>query len=379
MCTSEADGQHEFENAIAGNDGRLSAPDHSDLIRESDPQVDSSQERLPEREIEFAELQDGSLAEMIKDPANPAKSLLAVYANGTVRYTDKLDTGSEVLVPLSLMDPVSSYVSLPQGAEPYGELGDLILHVGAVLAACLEIEGNSLLLMIAHVFSTWFPEKLPFAPYLAFVGPPSSGKTTALRVVGLLCRRALLTSDITSAAFYDVCHRIHPTILIDETATAGDLRKLLHLLRSSSSRGFVALRKGKAQLAYGPKVLSWLELPSDAPFNSRCVIIPMHKTTRVGLRSPDDPKILEGAVKVRRQLLQFRFEHYHTLSPAKVPAGVQLSARALDLYRALSLPFVANQGFCEDLAHLIADQRQFQSALLTPPQASAARSVRVHP
>ena len=187
-------------------------------------------------------------------------------------------------------DPVSRHVSLPQGAEAYGGLRRLMGDVGRLLAACLDVDINSLLLMIAHVFCTWFPEKLPFAPYLAFVGPPSSGKTTALRILSLLCRRGLATSDLTSAAFYDVCHRMHPTILIDETATAGDQRTMLHLLRSSSTQGFVALRKGQAQLAYGAKVLSWVELPNDAAFNSRCIIIPMRRSTRVDLKGPNDPE-----------------------------------------------------------------------------------------
>ncbi len=373
MSANEFDGKHEPANAVEGNNAHLSTPGPSGPIPESDYRGDSSHDRLSQRAIEFAELQDGSLVEMIEDPIDPAKSLLAVYANGAVRYTDKLQAGSEVLVPLSRTDPLSRHISLPQGTEAYVGLRPLMGAVMILLAHCIDVDLNSLFLMVAHVFCTWFPEKLPFAPYLAFVGPPSSGKTTAVRILSLVCRRGLATSDLTSAAFYDVCHRMHPTILIDETATAGHQGKLLHLMRSSSTRGFVALRKDKAQLAYGPKVLSWVELPNDAAFNSRCIIIPMHKTKRVGLKGPDDPEMLQLASRLRRCLLQFRFEHYHTLSPAKIPAGHQLYARTLDLYRALSLALAADEEACAGLAYLIADQRRFQSPLLTPAQASAVR------
>lgn len=72
-------------------------------------------------------------------------------------------------------------------------------------------------------------------------------------------------------------------------------------------------------------------------------------------------------------MLQFRFEHYHTLSLPKIPADLRLSSRTLDLYRALALPLGANQEFCEALAHLIVAQGQFQPGLLSPPQASAVR------
>jgi hypothetical protein len=200
-------------------------------------------------EIDFAELPDSSLVEMIEDPANPEKSLLAVYKNGTVRYTEELHDGNRVLVPLSRTDQLLKHIRLPEGAEPYDGLQNLMADVGYFLLVCLDVEHSVWLLMIAYVLSSWFPEMLPVAPYLALVGPPGSGKTTAMRILSLLCRRSLLTSDITSAAFYEVSHLMGPTILIDETITAGHSRSLLHLLRNSNSPGFISLRKDKAQMA----------------------------------------------------------------------------------------------------------------------------------
>ena len=327
----------------------------------------------PVVEIDFAELPDGSLVEMIEDPANPAKSLLAVYKNGNVRYTEELHDGNRVLVPLPRTDQLLRHIRLAQGAEPYGRLQDLVSDVGSFLHFCLDVDPSSWPPMIAYVLSSCFPEKLPVAPYLSLVGPPGSGKTTAMRILGLLCRRSLLTADITSAAFYEVSHRMGPTILIDETIAAGHRRTLLHLLRTSNSPGFVSLRKDKAQMAYGPKVLAWLELPNDAALNSRSIIISMHKTTRTDLKSPDDPDVLQFAAKVRMRLLQFRLENYKRLALPRIPAEKKLSSRTLDLYRALVLPFGEDPGFCKCLAHLIAAQRQFQSRLLSPAQASALR------
>jgi hypothetical protein len=327
----------------------------------------------PVVEIDFAELTDGSLVEMIEDPANPAKSLLAVYNNGAVRYTDELHDGNRVLVPLSRTDEMLKHIRLPQGAEPYGGLWDLIWDVGLLLGRCLDVELSCWPLMIAYVLSSWFPEKLPVAPYLALVGPPGSGKTTAMRILSLVCRRSLLTSDITSAAFYEVSHRMGPTILIDETITAGHSRTLLHLLRTSNSPGFVSLRKGKAQMAYGPKVLAWLELPNDPALNSRSIIIPMHRAARTDLMSPNDPDVLSIAKNVRMRLLQFRLENYKLFSLPKIPPEVEFSSRTLDLYRALALPLGEDQEFCKGFAQLFAAQRQFQPPLLSPAQASALR------
>jgi hypothetical protein len=99
----------------------------------------------------------------------------------------------------------------------------------------------------------------------------------------------------------------------------------------------------------------------------------MHKTSRTDLNSPDDPRVLLNAEKVRMRLLQFRFEHYRKLPVPKAPLNAQLSSRALDLYRALALPFGSDPKFCESLASWIGAQRRFQPSLLSPAQASAVR------
>jgi hypothetical protein len=128
-------------------------------------------------------------------------------------------------------------------------------------------------------------------------------------------------------------------------------------------------------MAYGPKVLAWTELPNDAALISRCLIIPMRKTSRTDLISPDDPKVLEFAKRVRMRLQQFRFEHYRKLPIPKVPTGVQLSSRPLDIYRALALPIGEDQDLCTILAHSVANQKQFQSPLISLLQSSAVRNL----
>ena len=334
---------------------------------------ESNDPAAPFVEIDFAELSNGSLVEMIQSPVDPTKSLLAVYKDGIVQYAEQWRDGNRILVPVPWADEMLKHIRLPSGSEPYVGLEELTTDVAGFFYSCLDLDVRWRILMTAFVLSCWFPEKLPVAPYLALLGPPGSGKTTAMRILSLLCRRGLLTSDITSAGFYDVSHRLGPTLLIDETTTAGHPRTLFHLLRSSSSAGFVSLRKDKARMAYGPKVLAFIDLPNDAALNSRCIIIPFCKTSRADLKAPNDPNVLRFAEKVRMRLQQFRFEHYRSISVPKAPAVVQLSSRALDLYCALALPFGENQELSEVLAYSIAAQHQFQSHLLSANQASAVR------
>jgi hypothetical protein len=224
------------------------------------------------------------------------------------------------------------------------------------------------------ILSTWLFEKLPVAPYLAFVGLPRSGKTTTLRLLDLLCRRSLLTSDITSASFYATCNLVTPTMIIDETATAGDRRALFHLLRVGSTKGSVVIRKNKAFNAYCPKVVCWTELPSDTALNSRCVIIPLQESERANLWRVTDPKIQALADAARQMLQQYRLENYNRLSLARVPGAEQLNSRTRDLYEALALPIddVNIRGF---LAMQFQQQQNFNREPLSPVQAAVLQTL----
>ena len=211
--------------------------------------------------------------------------------------------------------------------------------------------------------------------YVALVGLPRSGKTTALRVLSLLCRRSLLTSDITSASFYEACNRVIPTILIDDTATAGDRRALFHLLRTGSTKGSVAIRKNKAFSAYCPKVVCWTQLPSDAALNSRCIIVPIQESERNDLMRVTDPKVQAHAENVCQMLEQYRLEHFEKLSLARIPEAEGLNSRTRDLYESLALPIDGNEGVREFLAVEFQKQQHFNREPLSPVQAAVLQAL----
>lgn len=264
-----------------------------------------------------------------------------------------------------------------RGAKPYESANSLLVDLVAIITECLDLSTNQAILLACFILSTWFPEKLPIAPCVAFVGLPRSGETTALRLLDLLCRRSLLTSDVTSASFYEAFNRVTPTILIYETATAGDRRALFHLLRVGSTKGSVAIRKNKAYSAYGPKVVCWTELPSDAALNSRCIIIPLQETDRRNLLRPTDPRMLVRADYVRQMLQQYRFENFNQLSLARVPGDEFLNSRSRDLYEALALP-IADPDTREFLAYQFQLQQNFNREPLPPVHLALLRALALY-
>ena len=184
----------------------------------------------------------------------------------------------------------------------------------------------------------------------------------------------MLTSDITSASFYATYNLVTPTMIIDETATAGDRRALFHLLRVGSTKGSVVIRKNKAFNAYCSKVVCWTELPIDAALNSRCVIVPLQESERANLWRVTDPKIQTLADDARQMLQQYRLENYNRLSLARVPGAEHLNSRTRDLYEALALPIDdANiRGF---LAMQFQQQQNFNREPLSPVQAAVLQTL----
>ncbi len=333
----------------------------------------SSASRLPEQEVDFAELEDGTLIEMIEDPDNPVNSLFAVFRNGTVQIAPSVECENRVLVPVPREEGIFKHVRLPRGCQPYQSPLWILGGIATVILGCVDINMSDANLVAAFVMSTWFIESLQVAPYLALVGLPRSGKTTLLQVLNLVCWRPLLTADITSAAFYEVYEKLSPTLLVDETLTTGNRRELFHLLKTGTTRGSVTLRKGRSLKAFGPKVISCTELPNDAALNSRCIIIPMQETSRANLAKPTHKNVLDAADTLRRELLQYRLENYKSLRLPKVEGDERLHSRTRDLYQALALPMGSNADICGYLVGLFETQQELNREPLSPGSAAVLR------
>jgi hypothetical protein len=344
-----------------------------DLVPANDSADALSESRLFKHQVDFAELDDGTLIEMIEDPNNAANSIFAIYKNGTVQYAPTVAYKDRVLVPVPREQGLFKHVRVARGIQPCASPGALLGGIIALIQACVDIGQSDAALIAAFAMSTWFVESLFIAPYLALVGLPRSGKTTLLQVLNLVCRRSLLTADITSAAFYEVYEKLSPTLLVDEALTAGNRRELFHLLKTGTTRGSVTLRKGQSIKAFGPKVISCTELSNDPALNSRCVIIPMQESTRVNLAKPTDKKMLDIADTLRQQLLLYRFENYRSLRLPKVEGDEGLHSRTRDLYQALALPLANNKDLCEYLVTLFETQQEINRESLAPSSAAVLR------
>ena len=352
---------------------------------------------LPGVETEFAELENGTLLELIESPWNPQDLALATYdttfneRNATEESRDgkdgPADCGPEYrfhgrpYIPISRDNPIVKQVRLARGIGRYApKAAALVERIQLLLRQCLELEEDYPFLLACFIVATWLIDCLPIAPYLALVGLPQSGKTTALTLMRLLCRRSLLTADITSAAFYRACDLLNPTVLIDETATMGQKQALFHLLRTGTTRDVIALRQNHSYRTYGAKAFTWTELPADEALNSRCIVIPMQESWRASLSRPLDPKIVEAADVLQIDLLMYRLKNYRKLNLPRISGDERLHARTRDLYQALAFSLGGDSKLCARLLKCCERQQDLNREPLSPPRTAVLESLfeRIH-
>jgi len=312
-------------------------------------------------EIDFDELKDGTLVELVEDSKDADRACLAVWKDGEARLVDRLERDGQVFIPLPRKNEILRHVRLPKGVLPYESVQALLSRLECLISQCVDVDEKYLPVLADFVLSTWFVDQLPVAPYLSVVGLPQSGKTTLLRVLSLVCRRALLIADITPASFYHACARFMPTMLIDE-ARSVSCDRILRLLRSGTTRDVLAVRNNRTFYSYGAKVISWLEPPDDPALNSRCVLISMAEGKNATLVSVDEPQVQQSAADLQAQLLRFRFENYKKLQLGRIPGDEILRPRTRDILLALSAAHAHDAKRSERLLEF------FQSGQGVPPE-----------
>ncbi len=77
-------------------------------------------------------------------------------------------------------DEITRHVRFANRIGKKLKVRNLVKQIDCFLKTCLELDEPYRFLLACFVLSTWVVDLLPVAPYIAFVGLPESGKSTAL-------------------------------------------------------------------------------------------------------------------------------------------------------------------------------------------------------
>jgi hypothetical protein len=251
---------------------------------------------------------DGSILELVRGPNGELRLML--WDGKSAKTAPEFVRHDETFVPLRVDHAIQRALQLPSKTMEYGSTRELFTEISNLIARVPHIGDAVVQLSTFSVFATWLADCLPIAPYLWIVVPPTTTGAPLAQLLGLLCRRALIISDFSSAGFYSLPADLEPTLLIEVFEPT---RRVLNLLRASKRHGVFIAAGGKAKDAFSAKIVfasKPLRDPASAGFPLELVLHPTREY--VPLMSTSEAERV--AAQYQAKLLRYRL-----LNWAKVP------------------------------------------------------------
>src|SRR5438477_4855042 len=145
----------------------------------------------------FKLLGEGGIIDLIR-PKIASRPTLVLYNDGTTRVSDRIELHDQIYVPF--YDPILERIHLSKRIAintPCPSFDELFKSVVSFLETFIDFSSSRDAFGAGlSGLATWFNHRTPVAPYLSIVGPSGSGKTKLAPCLNLICRRALLLSDL---------------------------------------------------------------------------------------------------------------------------------------------------------------------------------------
>lgn len=132
-------------------------PDKQPALRVVQP---SPPPTTPRIEVDFKQLDDGRVVELIEDPADATKTKLAVFDSGKVYLTDAVDYRGQLLVPIVRTTHGLEDIILPRAPRPYQSAREVYYRTCNLIAACVALPELYLYVTAAFVLNSWFADRL---------------------------------------------------------------------------------------------------------------------------------------------------------------------------------------------------------------------------
>lgn len=272
------------------------------------------------------ELSDGSLVEMVHDPAEGPTRFCVGTADGW-RFESEVLVQGERRVPYSATNNLLHHgvVLLPAAPEEYPSDVHLIEDIRAFIHRYVDVSTVYESLALYYVLLTWLYDRFNELPYLRVRGDAGSGKTRFLQVVGSLCYKPIFASGASTVSpLFRILDAFRGTLIIGESdfRVSDERAEVIKILNNGNARGFPVLRSEqvgnrrefdpRAYAVFGPKIVATRGFFQDHALESRCITEEMGQ----GRLRTDIPITLpatwsEEARRLRNQLLLFRFRHWH--------------------------------------------------------------------
>lgn len=329
----------------------------------------SSIENIPN--LSSSSLAETSLLESIRDPKDPTRFLFLIWKDGKATIVPQLQQNGRLFTPPEIDSAAHEDLRLPNQIMACGDPSETLAQLNGTISKFVDLSEDDCLLVSMFILSSWFPDCMKVTPYLWVVGPLESGKSTLLRLLHCLCRRALIIGDLRGASLYKFSS-LHPTLILDEfetdsTRMGSEVRRLL---RNGSTRGVPVARNGKLFEVYGPKVIASRESPLDVALASRAIIIRLLPTQK-NLLPLDEAAEERISSEFQPRLLMYRLQNHSCVKEYRISVQkVQgLNARTRDLAQAMAAPLLGEAMLEDQLLEILREyDRESRADLCLEPE-----------
>lgn len=277
-------------------------------------------------------LPEGGLAELVLDPTD-RRTRFAVFAGDGVRYEAELQVAGERLIPYAAANNLLRHgvVLFPSAAEEYGAEAELVAAIRAHVHRYVDLSPVFEAIAAHYVLLSWLYDDFPELPYLRVRGDAGSGKTRFLLTVGSLCYKPIFASGASTVSpLFRILDAFRGTLVLDESdfRLSDEKADIVKILNNGNAQGFPVLRSEvlrsgevnpTAYSVFGPKLIATRSFFEDRALETRCITEDLGQS---GLR-PEvpisvPPEMAAEALRLRNQLLMFRFRNRGTRHPAAV-------------------------------------------------------------
>jgi hypothetical protein len=304
-----------------------------------------------------------SLIETVRSADDPQRLQFAIWDGSNVTLVPHIERGGEKIFPQERNTKFLKHLRLPIWPSQHREPGDLFNDLGNVISDFIDLSPEALLLVRAQILVSAYPHSVDVAPYLWLVGPFASGKSTLLRLLQCLCRRAILVADVRAGSLHKYIDDGKNTLLLDEfELDKSRNRALIPLLRAGSMPGAFIANGNGLDSVYGPKIFASRQPPPNIALASRSLVVRMFRTRKT-LRKLDTNALDTIAAEFQPRLLMFRFMNSVPSAVGNVssPDLEALTLRTRDLAIALTTPL---HDKAEAIARLLAILKEHDDELI---------------
>jgi len=238
-----------------------------------------------------------------------------IYEEGSIEYKSTfIDQEKNEYKPINKQYPLKDCIVLPpEDIDLEADENEVWIEIFKFWKANLLIDEDSLAVLTAFTYHSWFYDSMESVPYLLILGDLGTAKTRILEIAGMLCFNATsLGTAVTSANIFRLQDIAKGTLMIDEFERNQTDRSsnITQILNSGYRKSGAVLRcepKTNEPIpydTYGPKIIATRSMPEDDALVSRCIVVRVDKKSIDELKNSNIPLDMTPAIRAKAEILR---------------------------------------------------------------------------